>query len=545
MFLTHIVFQNTSGMSTFPNVKGFRLVEKLGTGSYGSVYLGYQAGSQTPVALKIVSLSPTLPYEERAAALAEPAATVAAADHPCVVDYYSSAPSDVRGHVAMVMGYANQKTLHEVLSELATSGRYLSDARALHYLTQVGLAIKHVHDVGFLHRDVKAANVLLKDFGGKKKKKKKKKTTTTAGEDDAPAWAGDLVAQLTDFGVAIPLSSSGFVSGLAGSPPYIAPEVLGGSVYNASADVFSFGVLAYEVLAGGTRPFSGTTVQSALNSVLSTRPGRLPSHVHPELAGLVMSMLSINPAVRPSMEEILTSPFFAEARAKLGKGILADEVFREDGSYVGNVAGLSDLSQLGRPVGPPRARTGLDLSGSSLDLSSSAGNLSSTVTSTTSTMSTTSSNSATSTSTTSTASSSAESSVYAAPGRDRSGSRDRYSKKKLGRVEDIRPSSPRVIRSKARGAPPPSSPVPISGSPSGSTSSSSGRMARMVQSEGKRLRSQERPPPVMMSPRGVVLGSPNSRPQHVARHVSSSPPMRVVRGGGRGRAPGGPQRRLF
>merc|ERR1711916_333992 len=180
-------------------------------------------------------------------------------------------------------------------------------------------------------------------------------------------------------------------------------------------------------------------------------------------------------------------------------------VFREDGSYVGNAAGLSDLSQLGRPVGPPRARTGLDLSGSSLDLSSSAGNLSSTVTS------------------------SAESSVYAAPGRDRSGSRDRYSKKKLGRVEDIRPSSPRVIRSKARGAPPPSSPVPISGSPSGSTSSSSGRMARMVQSEGKRLRSQERPPPVMMSPRGVVLGSPNSRPQHVARHVSSSPPMRVVR----------------
>merc|ERR1711916_69846 len=97
-------------------------------------------------------------------------------------------------------------------------------------------------------------------------------------------------------------------------------------------------------------------------------------------------------------------------------------VFREDGSYVGNAAGLSDLSQLGRPVGPPRARTGLDLSGSSLDLSSSAGNLSSTVTS------------------------SAESSVYAAPGRDRSGSRDRYSKKKLGRVEDIRPSSPRVIR---------------------------------------------------------------------------------------------------
>ncbi|KNC49937.1 uncharacterized protein AMSG_11954 [Thecamonas trahens ATCC 50062] len=311
----------------FPHVDGYTIVRQLGSGTYGTVFLATAS--------------------RLAAALNEAAVTSDVAHHPCVVDFMSSAPTRVRGMAAMVLGYADGGSLADVMRSAYSRRKSLTPAVAMHFATQLALALKHVHDAGYAHLDLKPANVLLASAqAGMVASSARWKAANRLGRQQA-------VVKLSDFGVAAVAPGPGEprLTGLAGSPPYMAPEMLSGAGYGREADVFSFGVLLYELLAGGVRPFPGTTLETAGRAILTQRPAALPPHVPRELAAIVKAMLRKDPAARPTFADILVSPPFAAALEVLTApdGALSEERFGADGSYLGNVAALEPVPPLSEP----------------------------------------------------------------------------------------------------------------------------------------------------------------------------------------------------
>jgi len=124
-------------------------------------------------------------------------------------------------------------------------------SRVVHLLEQVGSALQAAHELGIVHRDVKPQNVMLLPNGE---------------------------AKLTDFGV-VRLQEEGFVTTtgeVIGSPDYMSPEQARGESADARADVFSLGVVLYEMLTG-RKCFTGTTVAEVVGQVLHQEPAPLPA----------------------------------------------------------------------------------------------------------------------------------------------------------------------------------------------------------------------------------------------------------------------------
>ncbi len=170
-------------------------------------------------------------------------------NHPNIVTIHDVGRSDDLAYIAME--FLNGQTLRDILD----SGLTMPAERCAEIAAEVadGLAFAHANDV--VHRDIKPANIMVLDNGSVK---------------------------IADFGVALIPSGSLTVSGTAfGSPKYMSPEQVTGQKADGRSDVFSLGVVLYEMLAGRP-PFAGDNVNAILYQVLNGAPP-LPSSYHPNL----------------------------------------------------------------------------------------------------------------------------------------------------------------------------------------------------------------------------------------------------------------------
>ncbi|MFY9826367.1 MAG: serine/threonine-protein kinase, partial [Thermoanaerobaculia bacterium] len=171
------------------------------------------------------------------------------------------------------------------LGDLLAEEKRLAPGRAVEIARQIALALQAAHRAGVVHRDIKPGNVLVDDTGGA------------------------LHVALTDFGIARSLSGSeltlpGMVVGTLG---YLSPEQARGDALDGRSDLYSLGVLLYEMLTGHL-PFSGATDAEVLAQRMSgaTRSLRWPEEVTPPLRALVKGLLARDPARRPqSAEEVV------------------------------------------------------------------------------------------------------------------------------------------------------------------------------------------------------------------------------------------------
>jgi len=207
----------------------FEIVEVAGAGGMGVVYKARQRSLDRDVALKVIKdeIAAEPEYRERFLREAKLAASV---DHPHVVTVYDVGDED--GRLYLAMQWIDGSDLRQVLD---SSGR-LTPKRAVAIGEQLAGALDAVHEAsGLVHRDVKPANVLLRDVGG---------------EDHA---------YLTDFGVAKPpealeaLTRTGSTVGTTG---YLAPEQIQGKEAGPRSDLYSLGCLIFEMLTG-KQPFTG------------------------------------------------------------------------------------------------------------------------------------------------------------------------------------------------------------------------------------------------------------------------------------------------
>ncbi len=255
----------------------YHVIDKVGAGGMGAVYRARDLRLQRDVALKVLSGSQTPAANLTDQLLAE-ARAASALNHPNIVTIYDMAQE---GDLAfIVMEYLDGMPLNAVISEGA-----MPIGSAIEYALQMSDAMAAAHAAGIVHRDLKPANIMV---------------------------AANGRVRVLDFGIALLTAKANHhditstvadptTGKLSGTFAYMAPEQSGGKPVDYRSDLFSFGVLLYEMLCG-QRPFQGDNAASLICAVHSSEPPRLAGRVAdivPALDALVHQLLAKTPADRP------------------------------------------------------------------------------------------------------------------------------------------------------------------------------------------------------------------------------------------------------
>ena len=277
----------------------------------GDVYLAEDERLHRPVALKLLRPELMRDSEARGRLLRE-ARAASSLTHPNVAVIYEvdEARSGDEALPFIAMEYVSGPTLDEFVAKDA-----LELTETLRIASEIAEALADAHAAGIVHRDLKPSNVKLSasrrvkvlDFGLASR-------SPLGGPDDA-TWSRDPAGR----------------GGLVGTLAYMAPEQALGRAVDGRADVFSLGVLLYEMLAG-SRPFSGTNAAQVLDSVLHAEPPPLRSRRAdprtPQLGALLARMLQKDAGARPQqMREValaLRALERADAAALVAVAVVSD-----------------------------------------------------------------------------------------------------------------------------------------------------------------------------------------------------------------------------
>lgn len=257
----------------------YRVDELLGRGGMGEVFKCFDRSLERPVAIKRIrtnldDIEPLTRFQREAKA-------VARLNHQAIVQVYELLQTD-HGH-CIVMEYVDGRPI----SSLLVQGP-LPQRRAVRLALDIAEGLAEAHGKGLLHRDLKSDNVLVSETGQ---------------------------AKILDFGLALLLDGETYdrltASGvLLGTAHTMAPELITGHEIDHRADLFSLGVMIYEMLAGET-PFQGPTVLESLRRVVCEPPPDL-SEKSPDLSAdledLVDRLLAKAPESRPNgADEVVTA----------------------------------------------------------------------------------------------------------------------------------------------------------------------------------------------------------------------------------------------
>jgi serine/threonine protein kinase len=259
----------------------YRIEEWLGKGGMGAVYRAVNLRMEQPVAVKVMNPRLLDNREARQRFLQE-ARTAVMVQHPNAVSVTDFGETE-DGLVYLVMEFLEGSSLRQIITAEAP----LDVARAVSLMLQVAAAVGAAHEAGVIHRDLKPPNIFIEQ------------------RKDAPSSV-----RLLDFGIAKLLASAEtdedalhYVTGagtLVGTPRYMSPEQCDGEPLTPASDVYSLGVMLYEMLAGAT-PFDGNAMELIIkHATESPRPLRELNPAVPEsLEKLVLHSLAKNPVNRP------------------------------------------------------------------------------------------------------------------------------------------------------------------------------------------------------------------------------------------------------
>ena len=256
----------------------YRLVERLGEGASAVVYRGEHIRLKIPYAIKILHpmIASRKGMRERFLREAQAAGSLRHENVVFVADF----AIDPQIGPYMVMEYLEGETLQSVLEREGA----LPTARILRIAQQICKALSVAHEVGIIHRDLKPENIFL---------------LSRKGED---------TVKILDFGIARLAQSTHHLTGagnVVGTPLYMSPEQCRGDVeLTASSDIYSFGVMLFQMLTGQT-PFRGDHPQKLLIDHFLVPAPPLPPHFSEPLRRLQASLLAKTPEERPhSMERV-------------------------------------------------------------------------------------------------------------------------------------------------------------------------------------------------------------------------------------------------
>ena len=263
--------QTTSGSSNFPEEFGrYAIKKELGKGAMGAVYLARDTQLNRDVALKVPTFTDKSPANmiERFYREARSAATLT---HPNICPVYDV--GEHNGTHFISMGFIEGRPL----SAYIESGKKQPERQAAAVVKKLALALQEAHDKGIIHRDLKPANIMI-------------------DHRSEPVVMDFGLARLTNDKEEARLTREGTVMG---SPAYMSPEQVEGKNLGPHCDVYSLGVVFYELLTGQT-PYQGTVV-SVIGQILAANPKtpiELRPDISPECSAVCLKAMASNKADR-------------------------------------------------------------------------------------------------------------------------------------------------------------------------------------------------------------------------------------------------------
>lgn len=272
--------------------------EALGQGAYASVYKGYlKSNPEQVVAIKTIKILKKPGFSEK---LRREMSILMKFDHPNIVKLYDVAIMEEK--VFLFLEFCEGGDLN---NKLIQSGNILAESEVMPIFKQLLEAMKELYKNNIIHRDLKPANILLQNN----------------------------VVKLTDFGFAREVFTGmyeAFEFTRLGTPIYMSPQILNSIPFSTKTDIWSLGIMIYEMLYGKT-PWSGNTPQGLLQHILKT-PLKFPEPVNKNINGysnglvkkisplsneikeLLKKMLEVTEEKRISWEEIFEHPIFNEKK---------------------------------------------------------------------------------------------------------------------------------------------------------------------------------------------------------------------------------------
>ena len=244
-------------------VKGQRINDRyevrklIGEGGMANVYLGYDTILERDVAIKVLrgDLADDEKFVRRFRREAQSASLL---NHPNIVQIYDVGEDD--GNFYIVMEYINGQTLKQLIKKRGK----LSVPETIDIMSQLTDGLAHAHDSYIIHRDIKPQNIMILDDG---------------------------MVKITDFGIAMAINASDLTqtNSVMGSVHYLPPEQASGKGSTIKSDIYSLGIMMYEMLAG-VMPFRGeTAVEIAMKHLKNPMP----------------SVMKANPSVPQAVENII------------------------------------------------------------------------------------------------------------------------------------------------------------------------------------------------------------------------------------------------
>ncbi len=248
----------------------YRILERLGHGGMADVYRAYQASLDRDVAIKILHPYLMVGEEDFVGRFRREARAAAALRHPNIVQVFDFDHED--GLYYMVMECIDGRTLKDRLKELRKQGKVMPLGETLRILEQVGDALDYAHQQGMLHRDIKPSNIMITGRGR---------------------------AVLTDFGIVRMIGGAHhtMTGSVTGTPAYMSPEQGRGADLDHRSDIYSLGIVLYEMVAGQV-PFDADTPLAILMRHV-TDPLPSPRAQRPDLPEAVERVIKRALSKRP------------------------------------------------------------------------------------------------------------------------------------------------------------------------------------------------------------------------------------------------------
>jgi serine/threonine-protein kinase len=303
----------------------YRIVEHLGRGGMAEVYKAYQPNLDRYVAVKMMH---TFLSDEKEflARFEREAKVVATLRHPNIVQVYDF---DAEGGVYyMVMEYISGETLKTRMQTLEANNEWVALDDAARIILAVGSALKYAHERGMVHRDVKPANVMI-------------------------TLEGQVI--LTDFGIAKIVSASNLTASgaMVGTPSYMAPEQGMGQPGDERSDIYSLGVMLYQLVLGRL-PFDADTPLAVVLKHIND-PLPLPKALNPDISDDLNRVILKSLAKDPNDRYQKVADMTADLRRAMG---MAPEDSHPDAakSSAIKLAGATMVGRVGGGVTPlPRS----------------------------------------------------------------------------------------------------------------------------------------------------------------------------------------------
>jgi serine/threonine protein kinase len=261
-------------------ISHYKILEKLGEGGMGVVYKAIDSKLDRPVAIKFLPVHLSASADNKARFIQEARAT-AALNHPNILNIYDIDEQD--GGLFFVMEYIEGETLKSRINALKTT-EGLPVRQAIDLITQIAQGLKAAHEKEIVHRDIKPENIMLTKDGNPK---------------------------IMDFGIAKLKSGTGLTkTGMSlGTISYMSPEQAQGVVTDQRSDIWSLGVVLYEILTGEL-PYKAEHDAALIYLILNEEPLTPSSHdrrILPSIDSLILKMLDKDRDRRfQSMDEVLT-----------------------------------------------------------------------------------------------------------------------------------------------------------------------------------------------------------------------------------------------